>query len=63
MTTVALRKETLTLLAQLKHEQKAPSFDALIQSLIQSTKKRKPLLFGAFKDLPPFKREELDRFD
>ncbi len=61
-TTIAVKKTTLWLLRELKQEWKTPSFDDTIQKMIAKTKKPKKSFFGAFPELPSFRREELDRF-
>lgn len=61
--TVALKEETFELLRMLKEESKAGSFDEAINSLLSIAKKPRRSMFGKFKNLPEFKREEIDRFD
>ncbi len=51
------------MLEKLKRDNKAKSLDEAIQMMIRQVKRPKKSMFGAFKDLPEFKREELDRFD
>lgn len=61
--TVALKEETFELLRMLKEETRAASFDEAINSLLSIAKKPKRSMFGRFKNLPEFRRDELDRFD
>lgn len=61
-TTIAIQEDTLDLLRHLKHESGEESFDALIRYMMRKSKMQKSL-FGKYKNLPSFRREELDRFD
>lgn len=63
MVTVALKQTTYDLLSQVKEDIQAETFDEAVKKLVISAKKPKRSFFGRFKDLPEFKREELDRFD
>ena len=62
VTTVAVKEETFELLRMLKKETKADSFDEAINSLLAVAKKPRKSMFGRLRNLPQFKREEIDRF-
>ncbi|HLC58170.1 MAG TPA: hypothetical protein VJH95_06360 [Candidatus Nanoarchaeia archaeon] len=62
-TTIAVRRETLKLLQEVKQERDAGSFDSIIREILIAAKKPKQSLFGALKGVKKeFRREELDRF-
>ena len=62
-TTIAVKNETLELLKLVRDETKSDTHDETIKKIIMQTKKPKKSLFGKYKDLKEFKREEIDRFD
>ena len=62
-TTIAVKNETLELLKLVRDETKSDTYDETIKKIIMQTKKPKKSLFGKYKDLKEFKREEIDRFD
>ena len=49
MKTIAVKEKTYELLEELKKKQKTGSFNELILSMIQKTKKTPPSLFGSLK--------------
>ena len=62
-TTIAVNKNTLEMLKDIKEETSAESFDETIKYLISIAKKPSKSFFGKFKNLGTFKKEEIDRFD
>ena len=61
-TTIAVKNETLDLLKMVREETKSDTYDETIKKIIMQTKKPKKSLFGKYKNLKEFKREEIDRF-
>ena len=59
--TIAVTPQTLELLKHAREEANARSYDELLRILVLRTKKPKEDLFGKFKDLKEFRREEIDR--
>ena len=50
MKTIALKEKTYELLGELKEKEKVTSFNALILSMIQKTRKTPHSLFGSLKN-------------
>lgn len=62
-TTIAIQEDTRFMLAQMKEEMGAESMDETIKNLIAERKKPKKSMFGAFRGMPEFRREDqIDRF-
>lgn len=62
-TTIAVNDRTLEMLRYMKEETKSVTYDETIRKLVLEMKKPKESWLGAMKDLGPFKREEMDRFE
>ncbi len=62
-TTVALDENTFDLLKYMKKETDSVTYSETIRKLILKAKKPKESFFGIAKGMPPFKREEIDRFE
>lgn len=60
-TTIAVNPKTLDLLKHAKEEAHTETYDELIQKLVLESKKPKESMFGKFKKVSEFKREEADR--
>lgn len=60
-TTIAVKEGTLDLLKMVREETKSETYDEVIKKIIMQTKRPKKSLFGKFKGLKEFKREEIDR--
>lgn len=63
MTTIAVDDTTQQILASLKHEWGAASYDEVIRRLVQHVKPLPDSLFGASAGLPRRKRTGLDEDD
>ena len=61
-TTIAVNPKTLDLLKHVKEETGSATYDELLQTLILQMKRPEKSMFGKFKKLGEFKREEIDRF-
>lgn len=61
-TTIAVKTETFDLLKHAKEQIGAETYDDLLRTLVIASKLPKKSLFGKFKKLKPFVREEIDRF-
>ena len=62
-TSVALKAVTREMLEQYKQESGAKTLDEAMRNALLTIKKPGKSLFGAFKGIGAFKREEIDRFD
>lgn len=60
-TTIAVNPKTLDLLKHAKEEARAGTYDELIQKLVLESKKPRESMFGKFKNVREFRREEADR--
>lgn len=62
-TTIMVQDDLAKILAKLKKESGAKTYDELLRLVIKKTKKLEKSHFGTLPKLKSFKREELDRFD
>lgn len=62
-TTIALKDQTYNLLRLMKEELKTSTFDETIDKMILSIKRPNRSLYGKYKGLKPFVRDQIDRFD
>lgn len=62
-TTIAIKAETREMLSRMKEETQSETLDETIVKLVLGRKKSQKSMFGKFKGLGEFKREEIDRFD
>ncbi len=60
-TTIAVNPKTLDLLKHAREEAGAHTYDELLQKLVLHTKKPETSMFGKFKKLKRFEREEIER--
>jgi predicted CopG family antitoxin len=62
-TTIMVKEDLIRVLAKLKKESGAESYDELLRELVKKTKNLEKSHFGTLPKLRSFKREELDRLD
>ena len=60
-TTIAVKDDTLEMLRSLKADLGTESLDATIKQLVAKAKRPEKPLFGRFRNLGTFRREEIDR--